>query len=172
MAAVGRLKRLESMFIWDGVHITDAGVAHLTDMPRLKYIHLSMSQVGDRGIQTLAKLPRLDGLSMQRNRFTDAGLVHLAGHPSLKELWIGHLDYLCPITDAGVVQLAKIPNLEELDLQYTRVTPEGLRPLAALPKLRNLYLDGSTANDLDAVTPILPNCKIDADKKPLETGRQ
>lgn len=172
MAAVGRLKRLEAIYHWDGKNITDAGVAHLADMPRLKYIHLSTSQVGDRGMETLARLPSLEGLSMQRNRFTDAGLAHLDGHRTLKELWIGHLDRLSPITDAGVAHLATIPSLEGLDLQYTRVTPEGLKPLAALPKLRTLYLDGSTANDIDAVTPILPKCKIDARKKPVETGGQ
>jgi hypothetical protein len=167
MAAVGRLKRLESFYQWNGEHITDVGVAHLRDMPRLKYIHLGMSQVGDRGLAALSRLPNLEGLSMQRNKFTDAGLVHLAGHPKLKELWIGHLQGLIPITDAGVVHLAKIPNLEELDLQHTRVTPAGLKPLAVLPNLKNLYLDGSTANDLDAVAPMFPNCRVDARKKPL-----
>jgi hypothetical protein len=166
MAAVGRLKRLESFYQWDGSHITDAGVVHLQNMPRLTYIHLSTSQVGDRGLATLARLPNLEGLSMQRNKITDAGLVHLAGHSKLKELWIGHLHGLSPITDVGVVHLAKIPNLEELDLQHTRVTPAGLKPLAALPNLKNLYLDGSTANDFDAVAPMFPNCRVDARKKP------
>ncbi len=170
MAAVGRLKRLESFYQWNGEHITDKGAAHLQNMPRLKYIHLGMSQVGDRGMETLARLPNLEGLSMQRNRFTDTGLAHLAGHTKLKELWIGHIEEMSPISDAGVVHLAKIPNLVELDLQHTRVTPEGLRPLQALPKLKNLYLDGSTANDLDAVAPLFPNCKVDADKKPVAGG--
>jgi hypothetical protein len=170
MAAVGRLARLEAFYQWNGEHITDAGVAHLRDMPRLKYIHLGMSQVGDRGMETLGKLPNLEGLSMQRNKFTDAGLVHLSGHPKLKELWIGHIEKMSPISDAGVVHLAKIPNLEELDLQHTRVTVSGLKPLQALPKLRNLYLDGSTANDLDAVAPMFPSCKVDARKKPTAGG--
>jgi len=169
MQYVGRLKRLESFYQWDGQHITDAGVAHLRDMPRLSHVHLGMSQVGDRGMETLARLPNLEGLSMQRNRFTDAGLVHLAGHPKLKELWIGHLEGLSPITDAGVVHLARIPNLEELDLQHTRVTVDGLKPLQGLPNLKNLYLDGSTANDLDAVAPLFPNCRVDARKKPAAT---
>ncbi len=170
MAAVGRLKRLEAFYQWNGEHITDAGVAHLRDMPRLRTIHLGMSQVGDRGMEMLGSLPNLENLSMQRNKFTDAGLVHLAGHPKLKELWIGHIEEVSPISVRGVVHLAKIPNLEELDLQHTRVTVDGLKPLQALPKLRNLYLDGSTANDLDAVAPMFPNCKVDARKKPAASG--
>jgi hypothetical protein len=166
MDAVGRLKRLESFYQWNGQHITDAGVAHLRDMPRLKYIHLASSQVGDRGMETLAKLPNLEGLSMQGNKFTDAGLAHLAGHSKLTDLWVGRLDGLSPITDAGVVHLAKIPNLAELDLQYTRVTPQGLTPLQGLPKLKNLMLSGSTADNYAAVAPMFPNCNVDANRNP------
>ncbi|MCI0360965.1 MAG: hypothetical protein L0211_21000 [Planctomycetaceae bacterium] len=166
MAAVGRLKRLESFYQWDGQHITDAGVAHLRGMPRLKYIHLSSSQVGDRGMETLAKLSNLEGLSMQGNKFTDAGLAHLAGHAKLTDLWIGRLDGLSAITDAGVVHLAKIPNLAELDLQHTRVTPQGLTPLQSLPKLKSLMLSGSTADDYGAVAPMFPNCSVDANRNP------
>lgn len=169
MATVGRLKRLETFYQWDGQHLTDAGVMHLRDMPRLTYIHLAMSQVGDRGMEALAKLPNLEGLAMQRNKVTDAGLAHLAGHRKLKELWIGGLEGLVPITDAGVVHLSKIPNLEELDLQHTRVTPQGLAPLQRLTKLKSLLLDGSTADDYHAVAPMFPSCTVDASKNPTQT---
>jgi hypothetical protein len=166
MRQVGRLKRLEIFYQWEGRHITDAGAAHLQDMPRLTYIHLGSSQVGDRGLAAIASLPSLEGLCMQRNRITDAGLAHLAGHRKLKELWIGSLNAPSPISDAGVVHLAQIPNLEELDLQYTRVTPAGLVPLQALPNLKNLLLSGSLADDYTKVAPLLPNCRIDAAKPP------
>jgi hypothetical protein len=165
MAEVGQLRGLEVLYQWDGQHITDAGAEHLRGLPRLRYIHLGMSQVGDKGIAAIASLPSLEGLAMQRNRLSDAGLAHFAGHPKLKELWVGNLATPSPITDAGVVHLAKIPNLEELDLQYTQVTPGGLKPLQALPHLKRLLLDGSTANDLDAVAPMFPNCKVDARRK-------
>jgi internalin A len=166
MQQVGNLRSLETLYQWDGQHITDAGVAHLRGMPRLRYIHLGSSQVGDNGIAALATLPSLEGLVMQRNRITDAGLAHLAGHPKLKELWIGNIMAPSPISDAGVVHLAKIPNLEQLDLQHTQVTPKGLQPLQAMPKLRSLLLDESQANDLDAVGPMFPNCKVDARRRP------
>jgi hypothetical protein len=168
MEQVGQLKRLERFYQWEGQHITDAGAAHLRNMPRLKYIHLGNSQVGDAGLAVLAKLPNLEGLSMQRNRITDAGLAHLAGHPKLKDLWVGCLEAnQSPITDAGVVHLATIPQLEELDLQFTLVTPQGLKPLAKLKHLKSLMLSGSTADDLGAVAPLLPaGLAIDARAKP------
>ena len=170
MRAVGRLKRLETFYQWNGGAIGDDGAAYLHDMPRLRYIHLGNSRVGDRGMLTLAKLPNLEGISMQVNRVTDAGLAALAGHPKLKTLWIGSLNQMSPISDAGVVHLAKVPQLEELDLQFTRVTPEGLKPLQKLPNLKSLLLSGSTADNLPAVAPLLPNCRIDAKTPPPITA--
>ena len=170
MAYVGRLKRLESLYFWDAFKITDAGAKHLRDMPRLRFIHLSASQVGDEGLAAIATLPNLGGLSMQKNRITDAGVAHLAGHPKLRTLWIGSLDNVrSPISDAGVKHLATIANLEELDLQWTSVTPQGLKPLAKLKNLKSLMVSGSTADDYDAVAPLFPNCKVDGRKTPPPT---
>jgi Leucine-rich repeat (LRR) protein len=166
MAYIGRLKRLESLYFWDATHITDAGAKHLRNMPRLEFIHLGSSQVGDEGLAALGKLPSLEVLSMQRNRITDVGLAHLAGHPKLKKLHIGTVEGVSPISDAGVLHLATIPNLEELDLQHTLVTPEGLKPLTKLSKLKSLILSGSTADNYAAVAPMFPNCSVDARKIP------
>lgn len=170
MRVVGGLKRLESFYQWEGAGIGDDGAAHLRDMPRLRYIHLGSSQVGDRGLAAIATLPNLEGLSMQRNKITDAGLAALAGHPKLKTLWIGNLETLSPISDAGVVHLATLPQLEELDLQYTRVTPAGLRPLQNLPNLKSLMLSGSSADNYPLVAPLFPNCAVDANKNPPTSG--
>jgi hypothetical protein len=63
--------------------------------------------------------------------------------------------------------LATIPQLEELDLQYTQVTPQGLAPLAKLPKLKSLLLSGSKADDYAAVKPLFPDrVQIDARNQP------
>lgn len=66
--------------------------------------------------------------------------------------------------------LAKIPNLEELDLQNTRVTPQGLTPLQGLPKLKSLMLSGSTADNYAAVAPMFRNCSVDANRNPQPTS--
>ena len=65
-----------------------------------------------------------------------------------------------------MLRLATIPSLEELDLQNTQVTLAGLKPLQQLPALKNLYLNGSTADDLDAASAMFPNCQVSANKKP------
>lgn len=162
MRHVGQLRHLEVLLFWDAPQITDAGAVHLTNMPSLTCLHIGSSQVGDRGLATIARLPRLDSLSMQRNNFTDAGLASLAGNPRIEKLWLGGLDdRVSRITNAGVLHLATLPALQELDLQYTQVTLEGLAPLQCLP-LKDLYLNGSLADDQRAAQAMFPNCKISA----------
>lgn len=162
MRHVGQMQYLEVLLFWDAPQITDAGAAHLTNMPNLRCLGMGDSQVGDRGLATIARLPRLEDLSMQCNNFTDAGLAALAGNPRIKDLWVGGLrERASAITNAGVVHLSKLPALEELDLQHTQVTLEGLKPLQGLP-LKNLYLSGSTADDQKAAQAMFPGCQISA----------
>jgi hypothetical protein len=166
MRHVGQLRNLEVLLFWDAPQITDAGAAHLTNMPSLACLHIGSSQIGDRGLATIARLPRLENLSMQRNNFTDAGLAALAGNSRLKELWIGGLrERASSITNLGVLHLAKLPALQELDLQYTQVTLEGLAPLQRLP-LKDLHLNGSQADDQQAAQAMFPKCQISARKAP------
>jgi hypothetical protein len=165
MRYVGQLRSLEVLLFWDAPQITDAGAAHLTNMPSLRCLGMGSSQVGDRGLATIARLPRLEDLSMQCNNVTDEGLTALAGNSRLKDLWIGGLDKRpSRITNAGVLHLTKLSSLQELDLQYTHVTLEGLSPLQGLP-LKNLYLNGSQADDLESAQDMFPSCNVSAKKK-------
>jgi hypothetical protein len=162
MRYIGQLRYLEVLLYWDAPQITNAGAVHLTNMPSLRCLHIGSSQIGDRGLATIARLPRLETLSMQCNNFTDAGLAALSGNPRLKDVWVGGLRHRpSRITDAGVLHLAKLPALEELDLQHTHVTLEGLAPLQGLP-LKDLYLNGSPADDQKAAQALFPHCKISA----------
>jgi hypothetical protein len=166
MRYIGQLRSLEVLLFWDAPHITDDGAAHLTNMPSLRCFHIGDSQVGDRGLATIARLPRMESLSMQRNNFTDAGLAALAGNSRLKSVWIGGLrDRESRITNAGVVHLAKLPALEQLDLQHTKVTLDGLKPLQASPLLKDLMLNGSQADDLEAAQAMFPKCQVSAKKR-------
>lgn len=167
MEYVGGLKELEVLLYWDASGITDVGATHLRGMHRLRYLNMGASEIGDAGLQSLAKLEGLEGLVLQQgNNITDEGLASLIGHPRLKYLWVGG-GHRRPssITDAGVVHIAQIPNLEEVDLQYSQVTVPGLEPLHRLKNLKGLVLNGSQADDLDAVSAVFPKCRIDANKK-------
>jgi hypothetical protein len=55
----------------------------------------------------------------------------------------------CPITESGLAELAKAKGLQDLTLEYCTgpLTGAGLKPLASLPLLRHLTLDGTPLDE-------------------------
>jgi Leucine Rich repeat len=129
MRHLSRLRRLEYLFMWDAVNVTDAGVAHLAGLKQLRYIHLSTSQITDKSLAVFATFPELTGLSLQFNHFTDEGLKHVAGLSELESLWVCREkeDGSNNITDMGLTPLRNLTRLTELGVQHTRVTPAGVK---------------------------------------------
>ena len=121
--------------MWDATKVTDAGVAHLRILPRLKYIHLTKSQITDESLRIFGTMPQLNGLCLEENSFTDKGLVQRKDLHRLQELYVGLGE--TNITDASVDSLMGLTNLKMLDLQKTKVTPEAVEKLkAAIPGLK------------------------------------
>ena len=165
MRTVGSFKHLESFVVWSA--ISDEGVVHLSNASNLRNVALGSSQLSDHSLALLARLPNLERLQLQGSKVTDDGLAVLAGHPNLKTLEIGgSASAISPIGDQSLVHIAQLPQLKELVLDYTRITPAGLKELQKLPHLELLYIRGSTADDLAAVAPLFPNCKVVASRKP------
>jgi len=93
LAGIGRLHRLEYLFLHGSHSVTDAGLAHLKGLSRLE--RLGLEKTGVKG----------------------PGLIHLKGMKSLKDLWLSEL----PISDADLAPLAGLTSLETLGLRETRV---------------------------------------------------
>jgi hypothetical protein len=142
---IGDATGLEELFIWDAVSVTDAGVAHLAGLGRLKNVHISKSKITDESLALLSGLPRMEKLSLQDSHFSDAGLARLRGKERLKQLAIGLGDFR--VTDAGVAALRGCEALEVLDLQGSNVTDQGLEHLRGLTKLKALWLSGTGVTD-------------------------
>lgn len=143
LSALTGLTNLEEFMVWDASAVSNAGIAHLAGLPKLKVVHVSNGAIGDEALAVFARLPSIESLGLQGNNFSDAGLKHLAGMKRLKSLWIGMSKQT--ITDAGVQHLAGLENLERLDLQYARLTSAGISALKDLKRLNTLYLDGPNA---------------------------
>jgi hypothetical protein len=117
----------------DGTKLTDAGLAHLNELTRLRVLDLTDTQVTDAGLAHLTGLKGLQRLHLTGTKVTDAGLAHLT---NLKRLT--HL-YLCDtgVTDAGLAHLKRLTGLQRLDLIGTKVTEAGVADLRkALPKVK------------------------------------
>lgn len=155
---IGQLKHLESLVIWDAILVSDAGVAHLSNLGQLRFIHLSNSKITDDSLKTFAAMPSLEGLSLQENHFTDRGLVYLSQMTQLKSLSVG-LGDVKGITDEGLVHLKGLKNLEDLDLQGAGVTTAGLEHLRGLKKLKELW---APVDDVSSLQAALPKCQINS----------
>ncbi len=154
LKCVCKLRDLEELYIWDGKEITDDGVAHLQNLPNLKYLHLSGSKATDDAIALLGKISSIESLSMQGNAFTDKALEYAKRFPRLKSLFICDLksmyyddDKSSPrhgpanLTAAGLKHLREMPLLEELWIQGYAVADTELKHFHGLKNLKVLGIN-------------------------------
>jgi hypothetical protein len=86
---------------------TGAPVSGATALHRL--INLSGTQLTDGGLAHIKDYPKIERLDLTGNRLTDAGLEHLKGHPSLRYVCLDHTK----VTAAGVEGLRRsLPQCE------------------------------------------------------------
>jgi uncharacterized protein (TIGR02996 family) len=119
-------EQLTMVSLLDG-RIRDAGAAALRDSPGLVDLRFCCCGIGPEGVESLTarSFPRLERLDLSDNEYTgDEGAARL-------------------------VARARFPRLKALDVSFTRLTPAGVRTLAASSLLGQLAaLDVSQNSDL------------------------
>jgi len=164
---VAKLKYLEEFYFWYARDITDEGVSQLRHMPRLRSVHLSESHLSDRGLAALASSPHMAYLSLQFNDVTDEGIRSLRASKTIETLWIGgSFQHPSKISDASGPIFASMPKLKVLELGASEVTLDGLKPLQNHPRLSEIILYASKADDKKRVESLLPGVKVGATLKP------
>src|SRR5262245_38107229 len=99
-----------------GEKVTDSTLGHVGRLTGLRLLYLgSNTRVTDAGLANLKELPRLRNLSLGM-QVTDAGMAHLRGHTNLEELSFNSTQ----LTDAGLVHLKRLTNLKELGIANSR----------------------------------------------------
>ncbi len=156
---IGRMTDMEELYMWDAADVTDAGIAHLNRLDRLKTIHVSDSKLTDESLVLLSQMPAIRDLSLQSNHFTDSGLARMSGQNRIERLFVGMGK--SRFTDTGIVHLAEFGQLKALDLQGSTVSMETLHQLARMPKLKRIFLGVSLPKpDLEELKKIRPDLKI------------
>jgi serine/threonine protein kinase len=142
-----------------GANITDAGLARLAGMKKLKTLQLGNNDITDKGAQFLAALPRLQNLDLQSTSISDRGLDQILLLPELTLLSLARTR----ITDVGVDALSAKAQLERLSLEGLPVSDDALDFLESLKKLRWLSLRDTdvTAEGVARLQKALPDCTID-----------
>lgn len=138
--------------------ITDAGLAHLAELVRLRKLDLSTQSISDKGLLNLAKLDALEELvlasesaylseemkkSPPGSKITGSGLAALAGATKLTRL---DLRAVSGLTDAGLRGLVEMTQLKSLVLP-PQITDAGLAHLVGLTNLIELKLDDTNVTD-------------------------
>jgi len=115
---------------------TDAALAHVSALTRLRWLKLTWTKVTDVGLVHLRGLSSLETLDLEYNKITDSGLEQLRRVRSLKDLNIAS----SRVTDAGLAHLEGLTRLETLNLLEDRITDKGLEHLKHLTNLKDLNL--------------------------------
>jgi hypothetical protein len=118
LAPLESLPRLRRLYL-GGAHITDAGLAHISRLAKLQKLYLAGTPITDAGLERLQDLLRLQVLDLANTKVTDAGLAHLEDMPKLQVLDLSHT----AVTGAGLAHLKKLDALKELYLLGDK--PEG-----------------------------------------------
>jgi Carboxypeptidase regulatory-like domain len=136
------LPKVENLSL-QGSEFTDEGLASLSTMKQLKSLAIDTHKtpISDAGADHLAALGNLERLILGNAQISDERLKQLRGLSKLKSLWLsGGGDSPLAITDQGLQTIASFADLDYLGLTNSRITDSGVLQLAALKKLRNLYV--------------------------------
>ena len=172
LAHVGNLPNLRSLTIEDEdwvaardlssvLHITDKGLASLTNLEKLEFLTLYGDGISDVGLLHLGKLTGLKKLSLKETRVTPAGLIGLGSVLPNTQLEVtgkrGKDRYRFTITphisaasasghvdNSMLQQFTLYDGLKALHLsELGTATEEGLQVVSQLPQLETLSLQNS-----------------------------
>ncbi len=141
-----------------------AGLAQLAALPNLESIRLGGCMVGAEAIEALATIKTLKKIDVYHTFYVnDDALLPLQKLPDL-QIFIAGPQFSPRLTDAALRNLSGIKSLEEIRLSETLLTWEGgFKHLAALPKLKKLYLPKVVASeeDIAKLKAELPNLAVE-----------
>ncbi|MCL2744147.1 MAG: hypothetical protein FWE67_09870 [Planctomycetaceae bacterium] len=167
--------------------ITDAGLIHLTQLPKLKKIRLSKTAITDAGMNSLSKCEYLEDIDLSQTKIGNLGVWELRALPRLKRFnlyltfvtdsgidsfqkgehrsaakieWL-NLDK-CPITDVCLLKLASLTNLSWMHLGGTAITDAGLAELAKLEPLKEVIVTKTetTLEGIEKLRQARPDMKV------------
>ena len=99
--AADRGSNLEYLTASCHANVTDAGIARVCELKKLKTLLLGGNRITNAGLKSLSKVKHLERLSLWSTAIDDAGLPHLKTLQKLRRLSLGKTK----VTAAGVQRL-------------------------------------------------------------------
>jgi hypothetical protein len=156
---------LKEIYLFDAVSITDAGIASLSKLGKLRDLLVSGARLTDDSLASISRSTNLESLALtpdqqfDKQLFTNRGLELLGQMTQLKKLDLTNSN----ITDDGLRHVSLMRELEILSIQSTGITDAGLVHLESLPKLTRLWTSNSkiTKVGLERLQEKLPYLKLE-----------
>ncbi len=146
LVGLSGLRRLRAVRL-GGTGVGDEACAALGVLPTLEDLDLRDCPVSDAGLASLVDLPKLKALRLSGKNgecsVSDDGMEHVGKIKSLKVLAI---DFLW-VSEEGLEKLKELKELQELYLAGTTIGNDAIGLLSQHPKLRKVRL---AANQIDA----------------------
>jgi serine/threonine protein kinase/WD40 repeat protein len=144
-------KRLASLqrlvgITFSACELVPQALAELAAARTLRSIQFSGCQNGAIPLAELLLLKRLDFLAFVNCDVSDASVARLGELSRLRSIRL----YLAKnVSDVGLIALAKSAprQLEFIDLESTKVSTAGIKAIAALPHLSQIYLGNTSVDD-------------------------
>jgi Leucine-rich repeat (LRR) protein len=152
---ISRCANLVSVGIQDASAVSDAGVSHLANLPRLQSLSLRDSNVSDAG---LAHLVGLERLSLRGAPLTGVGFAELRSLRKLTYLTLTSTQ----TNDRGLAHIGALHSLGRLTLDGTSITDLGLVSLIDCVHLTAISAVGTEITDggIKVLQEQLPRCSV------------
>jgi septum formation protein len=143
---LGFLRRPTELRMWPHEELKRIR-SHIGGLPDLREGRFVGASVTDADLAALAQLPRLKLLSLQWGKLEGVQWSILGNCNRLRVLNLAMSD----ITDDGLRQAASLDSVRKLSIPYTKVTAKGLRHLRAMKNLEALIISDASDECLDAI---------------------
>ncbi|GEM_PF-2948397 len=148
LAIIATIPKLKTLDLSQGV-FTAAGLKLLSGAENLVTLNLSNSNVTNDTVEGVRNLHQLAGLNlMSCRKITDDALAHVASLKKLTSLTVSHTK----ITDAGLEHVSRLTSLKGLQIEGTSVTDAGIAHIKNMTKLETLGLRGVRITDASVKT--------------------
>lgn len=131
---ISELDHVTALDLSGSKELTDSGLRHLAQLPRLRHLDVSGTGITDAGLNVLQQLTKLRFINVSRTAVTDAGAAHLSHCESLE--WVNLSG--TPSGDGAIQALTGKPNLGHFR-SGNRVTDGGLALLHGFPAFKTWH---------------------------------
>jgi Leucine-rich repeat (LRR) protein len=139
LAHLKDLPTLQSLALSE-VKFTPAALKNLTGLTNLESLYLSSEELTDADLAPLGKLTKLRDLSVSGSKLTPAAYAHLEDLTQLEEIRVGNT--FDGLGDEYLAHMKKMTKLKKLHIGKDKLTDAGMAHMKNFTELRELDLEG------------------------------